>query len=1031
MGERRYVTVLFADIVESSRLVAGRDPEDAQEVLNRHLQGMTEIIHFYGGTVCQVLGDGLLVVFGAPIAQSDHAERACAAALHLTGKAPTQNVASAARTSALPQVRIGMHCGEVVLEAVRNDVNIDYRPIGETVYIASRLQQHAAPGQTLLSHSVHRSVSTMMTVSQIEDWQPRGFTRAFTIYQLERARPSTAHTVAAPSRFIGRQTELRQLAGAYEKVARDNPQMVLVHGSAGMGKSRLIEEFLTRIKPAPSPPEVIRIRQSPICSLQPHHGLRSLVQTILDVDGGDSPGFRNEQVLEFVRAHHIDGHHATAVLCELLDLPHSDASWERLDHVSRQDHIAATIAAILSARSLDHTMVVVFEDLHNSDEDTIAIIKGFIDRIAVGRLFFLCSSRTHVWTDEECPIAVDRLRLERLSPTETREFISDRLGEVSEESAQYRSILRRSGGVPFFLAELVHDAGSNPHHGDPIDNPAGHAGFGDYGELPDAVKNIILSRVDRLPEELRQLLLYASVAGETFSFGLLHAVSRTSERKLRRHIRDLELQGYIAVDSLFPDIRLRFTHALFQETAYSLLLRSRRRVLHRTALAFLESRRASLDGNYARAELFHHAMHAGLAAKAVTYGLAAARHAMSVSAIDTAIGYFEAAIKIATDSDHDHDEAEILFAELELAVLYFLRNRQQQQERLIAHVIKRADELEHWELRGRALAAKALHAWSIGDLKDALACAEAAFDHAVDGDDDAHFIHTGSRLAAMCQDTGDLRRAWNLWTEILDRLEKHDADQSRFGLAAVTAAAGRAKLAWCAAELGRFEFGAEIGQEGLAIALGGSDRFSQIYCLHALGLVHIYQKDFVTASSLFERGIALTESVHNHVWLCALKMGSAYAYLGIGEARKSVSEFESAFILAESSGLRTYMSRYLAWYAEALNQVGLKKKAMRTAASAVAMARETGERANEALALCVQAELGLRTGAPSAPQAARDSIQTFDAAFQLAKRYELSPLLARIELGKGHALVSLGQDEQGLIMIRDAESELLRLGIAA
>ena len=246
-GERKQITVLFADVKSSMELIADRDPEEARKLLDPVLDHMMEAVHRYEGTVNQVMGDGIMALFGAPLAHEDHAVRACYAALRMQDSLK-RHAAELRRTSGISlEIRVGLNSGEVVVRSIGSDFDMDYAAVGHAIHLASRMEQAALPGSVVLTSDTLRLAEGFVEVRPLGRMPVKGMTELVEVYELTgialaRTRFQAA-TARGLTRFVGRDAELEQLRHAFERAAAGHGQVVAIVGEAGVGKSRLVYEF--------------------------------------------------------------------------------------------------------------------------------------------------------------------------------------------------------------------------------------------------------------------------------------------------------------------------------------------------------------------------------------------------------------------------------------------------------------------------------------------------------------------------------------------------------------------------------------------------------------------------------------------------------------------------------------------------------------------------------------------------------------------------------------------------------------------
>jgi class 3 adenylate cyclase len=375
-GERKHVTVLFADLKGSMELLADRDPEEARQVLDPVLERMMAAVHRYEGTVNQVMGDGIMALFGAPIAHEDHAVRACYAALAMQTTVK-QYAEEVRRTQGLAvQMRVGLNSGEVVVRAIGNDLHMDYSAVGQTTHLAARMEQLAAPGSILLTAATLRLVEGLVRVQVLGPVPVKGLTEPVEVFELIGVTALRRRLQAAVARglspFVGRQTELEALQQALTRAGAGQGQVVALIGEPGVGKSRLIYEFLQ----SHHTQGWLRLESSSVSygKATAYLPLRDLLKAYCHIDERDD--------LRTVRAK-VTGQLLTlddalqdtvpAVLA-LFDALPADSPFLALDPLQRRRRILEALKRVLLRESQVQPLLLVFEDLHWIDSETQAVL---------------------------------------------------------------------------------------------------------------------------------------------------------------------------------------------------------------------------------------------------------------------------------------------------------------------------------------------------------------------------------------------------------------------------------------------------------------------------------------------------------------------------------------------------------------------------------------------------------------------------------------------------------------------------------
>jgi class 3 adenylate cyclase len=455
-GERKQVTVMFADLKGSTELIRDLDPEAAQRLLDPALQRMLDAVHRYEGTVNQVLGDGIMALFGAPVAHEDHAVRACYAALAMQ-TAMRRYAEEVRRSHGLEmQARVGLNSGEVVVRAIGNDLHMDYSAVGQTTHLAARMEQLATPGSIRLTAATLRLVEGLVQVTALGPFPVKGLAEPMEVFELVGVsalrQRLQASAVRGLTRFVGRQTELDALRQALERAEASHGQLVAVVGEAGVGKSRLVYEFV-----------------------HAHHLQRWLVLESASVSYGKAtPYFPVIDLLK--RYSHIEEHDDTrtirakvtgqvltldpalqdtvSALLALLDALPEDSPFFQLDPPQRRQRTLDALKRVLLRESQEQPLLLVFEDLHWIDSETQSLLNNLIESLPTARLLLLVNYRPeyqHGWGSKTY---YTQLRLDPLPPVSADEFLHALLGDDASLKPLTHLLIARTEGNPFFLERI-------------------------------------------------------------------------------------------------------------------------------------------------------------------------------------------------------------------------------------------------------------------------------------------------------------------------------------------------------------------------------------------------------------------------------------------------------------------------------------------------------------------------------------------------------------------------------------------------
>jgi class 3 adenylate cyclase/tetratricopeptide (TPR) repeat protein len=1003
-GERKQVTVLFADLKGSTELIRDLDPEQAQALLDPALHAMMDAVHRFEGTVNQVLGDGIMALFGAPLAHEDHAVRACYAALAMQD-ALRRYADELRRTHGLTvQIRVGLHTGDVVVRAIANDLHMDYSAVGLTAVLAARMEQLATPGTALLTADTLRLVEGYVEVAPLGPIPVKGLSEPVEVYELVQAGPVRSRLQAAVARgltrFVGRDAELEHLRQALVRAGAGQGQVVAGVGEAGVGKSRLLYEF-TRSHHTHG--------WLLLASHSVSYGKATAYLPVLDllkdyfgIEPRDEARRRREKVTGKVLTLDRALEPMLPAVLALLEVPIEDAQWLAFDPLQRRQRTLEAIKHLLLRESQVQPLCLVFEDLHWIDAETQALLDSLVESLPTARLLLLVNYRPeyhHGWGSKTY---YTQLRLDPLPPASADALLQALLGDDPSLAPLAPLLIARTQGNPFFLEESVRTL---------IETEVLAGERGTYRlaqalpslQVPATVQAVLAARIDRLPPEEKRLLQTAAVIGTEVPWPLLQAIADAPDDVLHRGLAHLQAAEFLYETSLFPERAYTFKHALTHEVAYGALLRERRRGLHARLVVALEAL-AGDQRDEPVDRLAHHALRGELWDKAVRYYRQVGAKARARSANREEVICYEQALVALQQlpaSRATHEQAIDLRLDLEGALVLSDEFGQRLDHLRAAETLAQA--LGDQRRRGRVAASLIHYWWQTGDYHDAIAAGQRAL--AAAGGDIGLQVWTHFHLGQVYYTLGDYRRAIDVLGQNVVLL--HGAlGYERFGLVGLPAVLSRTWLCWCLTDLGAFTEGMTTAAEGLRLAEEVNHPFSLVEACRGVSLPYLYQGDAHRAIPALERGLSILKDWDIRLLADWFAVALGYAYAQTGRTADALALLEQEEARWRTGG--AYHTRRLVWVSEAYLCAGRLAEAQRLAMQALEPSRARQERGTQARALCLLGAIAAHND-PSEVEPAEDAYRL---ALALAEELGMRPLQAHCHRGLATLYAATGQREQ-------------------
>jgi class 3 adenylate cyclase/predicted ATPase len=628
-AERRQLTVLFCDLVDSTPLSRELDPEDFREVMRTYYETCRKVIDRFDGYIAQYLGDGLIVFFGYPQAHEDDAQRAVRAGLDIITAVTGVGAEMQIRYGVELAVRIGCHTGLVVVGEVVGEGRHELMAAGDTPNIAARLQGVANHNTLAIGPLTHQLVSGFFDCRSLGTPPLKGVATRMEVFQVlgensARTRlEALGQTGLTP--LVGRTVEKRTLSDIWADAANGRGRAVVVNGEAGIGKSRLVHALSERATAEGA--WLIPCHGSPYHRDTALHPFVDLFErVVLGSESGDSPAAKTQRLTAFFTASGLPADDVLSDLCVLLSLPPPKGSGASvLPPDQQKQRTLGALQTIIDRRAAQQPVLLIVEDLHWVDPTTLDMLTMLVNDIADRRILALFTARPEFdnpWRDSR---AVTVLDLARLTSAEAAELSRRVAGGKPLPDGVVSDVVSKTDGIPLFIEELTKtllesDLLTEQHGRYELAAPLPPLA------IPNTLHDSLMARLDRL-SATKSLAQLGAVIGREFSFGLLQAVSPWQDTQLTDGLHQLVAGEFLYQQGVPPNATYRFKHALIQDAAYQSLLKSTRQRHHQRIAAAIES--GQPETVVSRPELLaHHYTQAGLTEQAVPYWYAAARSAL-------------------------------------------------------------------------------------------------------------------------------------------------------------------------------------------------------------------------------------------------------------------------------------------------------------------------------------------------------------------------------------------------------------------
>lgn len=1015
-GERRHATVVFADLSGFTTLAERLDPEVVTSFLNDLMKELIDAVYHWGGMVNQIIGDCVMAIFGAPIALERDAERALRAALAMRERLEPFNKRWLDQLKEPLALHIGISSGMVVATNVGSNLRMSYTLIGDVVNVASRLQNIAAPGQILVNQGTYRLTRGAFDFRTLEPIRVKGKNDPIAVFELTAAK--NRREDGSPSPLVGREWECKVIRRAISVTRSGHGTIILIFGDAGVGKSRLLNEARSSMSGDFTWLEGRCFASTQTLSYTP---ILDLLKQQIQITDTQSNQEQQAALREYVSANFPGSIDAYSILAQLLAFPLEPADLAVIGALKGEEfrrRFYSIVENVLISMAEKQPVVLVIEDLHWADESSINLLAYLLPLINRTRLSFVGLSRSrqrpaNLWGKltpvlEECRENLVDVPLQSLSIEDSRSLMRHLLDDHYLAADVAREILDKSEGNPFFLEEVVRsliEGGGLRLEGKKwvVTSLTGVL------QVPDTLQGVLLSRLDRLSAELKQVTQKAAVIGRIFYYRVLERITSTNN-SLRDQLANLETLDLVHERCRLPELEFIFRHALTQEVAYQTLLASARKGLHQQVGEALESLFRDRLDEFAGV-LAYHFFSAESWQKGLEYSIRSGDAAFRVCAYAEARDHYGRALKclkyLEPDPTHLRQKVEITIglvgASLHAGVpeqnLAMLVEAEQIAQSLHDPVLTARIQL--WIGRAHYIA---------GRLKEATYYYQEALYQAQQLEDPQLAALPQAVFGRVLLMQGRFKESLQMLNQAIPLLER-EKNQHETLFAYIHRGIAQT---W----LGHYAAGLSDANRTLEIARSSGDQNAEIMSRVGLTLIQILGGEFADGIATGLEAQAVAEKSGDKFFRYAINAFLAWATFGIGNARESLPYWAASAEAAKVLGGRLLLGELLAAIeAESLIEAVSAEAGLRRAQEALSLSQEAESIIGEAFA---ERAIGRAIAARDHRQ--EEALRHIERSLEICETVGARFEVVRGLLAKGEALVASANPAEATAVLTKAQA---------
>ncbi|MGD9301000.1 MAG: adenylate/guanylate cyclase domain-containing protein [Desulfobacterales bacterium] len=639
-GERKQVTVLFADMEGFTALLETLGIEEAYMIMDKVYEILIHKVHDYEGVVNEMTGDGIMALFGAPVALEDAPQKAVRTAFAIHKEIAKFSDRMQPRGKALPiKMRIGIHTGPVVVGTLGNDLRLEFKAVGDTVNLASRMEGLAEPGTTCVSEETFRLTEGYFRFEALGEKKIKGKEAPVRIYQfIAPSDRKTRFDVSAErglTPFVGRDRELELLIDGFERSKKGHGRAVSIVAEAGGGKSRLLYEFRKRVGN-----ENITFLEGKCLSYSKgiaYHPIVDILKSVINIKEEDGEHEIRQKTSDALKSWGAEETSTLPYLLELFSVDNSGIDAIPMSPEARKDRVIDSLREVVLKIAEIRPLIIAIEDLHWIDQSSEEVLKYFLEKIEKTRIFLIFNYRPQYIRAWKKDAYHSEITLNRLSNRESLKMVYHVLGTAMLEGNLENLSLEKTEGIPFFIEEFVRSLKDLKLAVKKADTYCLVKDFQNM-TIPSTIQDVIMARVDALPKGAKDILQTGAVIEREFSYGLIRRVTGLREQELLSHLDLLKKSELVYERGVFPKSNYIFKHALTRKVVYDSILKRKKKSLHEAIGNAIERLSDdSIERHYG--VLAEHFISSGNHEKGAKFSRLAERAAEKAGSLADALGY--------------------------------------------------------------------------------------------------------------------------------------------------------------------------------------------------------------------------------------------------------------------------------------------------------------------------------------------------------------------------------------------------------